>query len=67
MPFAQVEQPFQILPLWQLCHIATLAVEEAISSPMLPLPIKSSAAVPYPTGNNPSSPGLPFEDVEYLD
>jgi len=25
----QVEQPFDILPLWQLCHLATRNVEEA--------------------------------------
>ena len=25
---AQVEQPFDILPLWQICHLATRNVEE---------------------------------------
>jgi len=30
---AQVEQPFKIMPLWQLCHLAQLNVEEALSSP----------------------------------
>ena len=30
---AQVEQPFQIMPLWQLCHLAQLNLEEALSSP----------------------------------
>merc|ERR1711934_607432 len=28
---AQVEQPFRVLPLWQLCHLAQLNVEEALS------------------------------------
>ena len=30
---AQVEQPFKIMPLWQLCHLAQCNVEEALSSP----------------------------------
>ena len=29
----QVEQPFKIMPLWQLCHLAQLNLEEALSSP----------------------------------
>lgn len=36
----QVEQPFQIMPLWQLCHIAQLNVEEALSTPDHPLVIE---------------------------
>jgi predicted membrane chloride channel (bestrophin family) len=34
---AQVEQPFAIMPLWQLCHLAQLNVEESLSTPDLPL------------------------------
>lgn len=33
----QVEQPFKIMPLWQLCHLAQINVEEALSTPDLPL------------------------------
>ncbi len=33
----QVEQPFQILPLWQLCHLVQFNIEEALASPELPL------------------------------
>ena len=36
----QVEQPFKIMPLWQLCHMVTYNIEEALSSPELPLRIK---------------------------
>ena len=32
-----VEQPFKILPLWQLCHLVQFNIEEALSSPELPL------------------------------
>ena len=32
-----VEQPFRILPLWQLCHLAQANIEEALSSPAMPL------------------------------
>ena len=34
---AQVEQPFKIMPLWQLCHLAQLNVEEALTSPSFTL------------------------------
>ena len=30
---AQVEQPFQIMPLWQLCQMAQANIEESLSSP----------------------------------
>merc|ERR1719453_1848054 len=33
----QVEQPFKILPLWQLCHLTQFNIEEALASPELPL------------------------------
>ena len=33
----QVEQPFNILPLWQLCHLTQFNIEEALASPELPL------------------------------
>lgn len=36
----QVEQPFKIMPLWQLCHLVTYNIEEALGSPELPLRIK---------------------------
>lgn len=35
----QVEQPFQMLPLWQLCHLVQFNIEEALSSPELPLQV----------------------------
>ena len=38
----QVEQPFQIMPLWQLCHVAQLNVEEALSTPDSPLVLADS-------------------------
>ena len=45
----QVEQPFQIMPLWQLCHLAQLNVEEALSTPDLPLRLnRKSEATPNP-------------------
>ena len=45
----QVEQPFKIMPLWQLCHLAQLNVEEALSTPDLPLRLnRQSAATPQP-------------------
>ena len=34
---AQVEQPFESMPLWQLCHLAQLNVEEALTSPQFAL------------------------------
>ena len=56
----QVEQPFQIMPLWQLCHLAQLNVEEALSTPDLPLRLnRQSAATPNPL-ECPS--GNPFGD-----
>ena len=46
---AQVEQPFASLPLWQLCHLAQLNVEEALSTPDLPLRLnRASKAIPEP-------------------
>jgi len=44
----QVEQPFKIMPLWQLCHVAQLNIEEALASPELPLTMKRSRATPFP-------------------
>lgn len=45
----QVEQPFRTMPLWQLCHLCQLNVEEALCAPEMPLrnlkPSKASAAV----------------------
>ena len=56
---AQVEQPFTIMPLWQLCHLAQLNVEETLSTPDLPLRLnQKSAATPSPLG---CQSGLPFE------
>ena len=51
----RVEQPFKIMPLWQLCHLAQLHVEEALSTPDVPLKIEmplpqSTAAVPDEVG-----------------
>lgn len=44
----QVEQPFRTMPLWQLCHLCQLNVEEALCAPEMPLrklkPSKASAA-----------------------
>ena len=37
--YLQVEQPFQMLPLWQLCHLVQFNIEEALSSPELPLQV----------------------------
>ena len=56
----QVEQPFAVLPLWQLCHLAQLNVEEALSTPALPLRLnRASKATPSPL-SCPS--GNPFGD-----
>lgn len=58
---AQVEQPFAILPLWQLCHLAQLNVEEALSTPDLPLRLnRPSKATPSPLG---CQSGNPFGDL----
>ena len=58
---AQVEQPFAILPLWQLCHLAQLNVEEALSTPDLPLRLnRPSKATPSPLG---CQSGSPFGDL----
>lgn len=58
---AQVEQPFRTMPLWQLCHLCQLNVEEALCSPEMPLyKLKPSKAVPYPMAQEDSS-GLPFQ------
>ena len=45
---AQVEQPFKIMPLWQLCHLAQLNVEESLASPdfMLRLDRKNKQLFP---------------------
>ena len=40
----QVEQPFDILPLWQICHLATRNVEEVAFS-------LSDATVEFPPYN----------------
>jgi putative membrane protein len=37
----RVEQPFKMMPLWQLCHLAQLNVEEALSTPDMPLKIET--------------------------
>ena len=44
----QVEQPFKIMPLWQLCHLAQLNVEESLASPdfMLRLDRKNKQLFP---------------------
>lgn len=56
---AQVEQPFKIMPLWQMCHLAQLNVEEALSSPALPLRLnRKSEATPNPLG---CQSGIPFD------
>ena len=39
LTLSQVEQPFQMLPLWQLCHLVQFNIEEALSSPELPLQV----------------------------
>ena len=58
---AQVEQPFKILPLWQLCHVAQLNVEEALSTPEVPLRTnQKSRAIPNPLDTCQS--GNPFQD-----
>jgi putative membrane protein len=54
----QVEQPFKIMPLWQLCHLAQLNVEEALSTPDLPLRLnRVSEATPSPLE---CQSGIPF-------
>ena len=35
----QVEQPFRVMPLWQLCHLVQFNIEESLASPELPLRI----------------------------
>lgn len=56
---AQVEQPFAIMPLWQLCHLAQLNVEESLSTPDLPLRLnRMSEAIPNP---NECQSGIPFK------
>ena len=48
---AQVEQPFKIMPLWQLCHLAQLNVEEALSSPGFQLRLdRASKSAAFPDG-----------------
>mmetsp|Transcript_23895 Transcript_23895/g.47747 ORF Transcript_23895/g.47747 Transcript_23895/m.47747 type:complete len:156 (-) Transcript_23895:265-732(-) len=60
---AEVEQPFKTLPLWQLCHLAQLNVEEALSTPDLPLRLhRKSQAMPEPLG---CQSGNPFTGSEY--
>jgi len=55
---SQVEQPFQIMPLWQMCHLAQLNVEEALSTPELPLRLnRESIATPNPLV---CQSGIPF-------
>ena len=44
----QVEQPFKILPLWQLCHLVTFSIEEALASPELPLRVKRERQTDMP-------------------
>ena len=59
---AQVEQPFKILPLWQLCHLAQLNVEEALSTPEVPLRLnQKTMATPEPLScqsGNPFGSGI---------
>ena len=48
---AQVEQPFKIMPLWQLCHLAQLNVEEALSSPNFKLRLeRKTRDMAFPDG-----------------
>ena len=48
---AQVEQPFKIMPLWQLCHLAQLNVEEALSCPDFNLRLeRKTKATLFPEG-----------------
>ena len=59
---AQVEQPFAILPLWQLCHLAQLNVEDALSTVDLPLRLnRPSIATPSPLS---CQSGNPFGDPD---
>ena len=56
---AQVEQPFAMMPLWQLCHLAQLNVEEALSTPDLPLRLnRQSMAIP--SVDDACNSGIPF-------
>ena len=49
-----------MMPLWQLCHLAQLNVEEALSTPELPLRLnRQTTAIPDPLG---CSSGIPFGD-----
>jgi len=65
---AQVEQPFAILPLWQLCHLAQLNVEEALATPDLPLRLnRPSKATPSPLSCKSGNPfGDPSDDDEAI-
>ena len=48
---AQVEQPFAIMPLWQLCHLAQLNVEEALTSPNFKLRLeRKTRDMAFPDG-----------------
>jgi len=61
----QVEQPFAMMPLWQLCHLAQLNVEEALSTPDLPLRLnRQSKATPDPLG---CQSGNPFGDSRVVE
>ena len=57
-----MEQPFQIMPLWQLCHLAQLNVEEALSTPEVPLRLnQKTMATPEPLScqsGNPFGSGI---------
>ena len=44
----QVEQPFKILPLWQLCHLVTFSIEEALASPELQLRVNRKRLTDVP-------------------
>ena len=55
---AEVEQPFAMMPLWQLCHLAQLNVEESLSTPDLPLRLnRPSESAPDPLS---CQSGIPF-------
>jgi len=48
---AKVEQPFKIMPLWQLCHLAQLNVEESLSSPNFKMRLdRASKTAAFPEG-----------------
>jgi len=62
----QVEQPFDILPLWQICHLATRNIEEAVFA----VDCRADGAVelpPYdwttPVWETVPVPGNPIEQV----